>query len=66
MVTLTIPITTTPPPKGTPVPLTIPIVPQWAIVPLPNTELLPERLRVYQEEQQRVLQADAERRAAQR
>jgi hypothetical protein len=55
MVTLTIPIMTTPPPKGTPVPLTIPIVPQWAIVPLPNTELLPERLRVYQEEQQCVL-----------
>jgi hypothetical protein len=64
MVTLIIPITTTPPSEGTPVPLTIPTVLQWATVPQPDTGLILERLWTYQEEQQCVLQVDAERRAA--
>jgi hypothetical protein len=36
------PITTTPPPKGTPVLLTIPTVPLWTAAPQPGTGLLHE------------------------
>jgi hypothetical protein len=65
VVTPTIPIITTPSLKGTPMPQTIPTVPLWTIMLQSDTKLLPKRLRVNQEEHQRVLQADAKRRAAQ-
>jgi hypothetical protein len=55
VVTPTIPIATTPSPEGNPVPLTIPTVPLWSVVPQPNTELFPKWLRDHQEEQQHVL-----------
>jgi hypothetical protein len=45
--------------------LTIPTVPYRTAVPQLDTELLHERLRAYQEEQQRVLQAKVEHRAVQ-
>jgi hypothetical protein len=60
-----IPIATTPPPKGTLAPLTIPTVPQRVAMPQLDTGLLPEWLRAYQEEENNILQADAEHRAAQ-
>jgi hypothetical protein len=47
VVTLTIPITTTPPLEGTLAPLTIPMVPLWTEVLHPDFGLLPERLHAY-------------------
>jgi hypothetical protein len=49
---------------GHPMLQTIPTVPQRTAIPQPSTKLLPEWLWVNQEEQQHVLQADIERRAA--
>jgi hypothetical protein len=51
-VTLTIPITTTPPSEGILVPLIIPMVPLQTVVPQLDTELPLERLQAYYEEQQ--------------
>jgi hypothetical protein len=67
MVTLTIPITATPPLNNTLTLLTIPTVLLQIIVPQPDTGLPPDRLEAYQEEQQtqaHARQADAECRAA--
>jgi hypothetical protein len=69
VVTLIVPITTTPPSEGTPAPLTIPTVSLRTTVSQPNTGLLPEQQQAYEEEQQAracARQADAERRAKQR
>jgi hypothetical protein len=63
-VTPVIPIATTPPPEGTPVLQTTPTVQQWTTVPQLGTRLHPEWVLAYQEEQQCVLHADIERRAA--
>jgi hypothetical protein len=62
----TVPIVTTPLLEGTLAPLNIPMVPSWIVMPQPDPKLLPERLHAYQEEQQCILQANTERRAAQR
>jgi hypothetical protein len=69
MVTPIVPITTTPPPEGTPAPLIIPTILLRTTVPQPDTELSPEWLEAYKEEQQsraHAQQEDTERRAAQR
>jgi hypothetical protein len=49
VVTLTVPIVTTPPLEDTPVPLTILSVPLWITVSQPDTGLPPEWLQAYQE-----------------
>jgi hypothetical protein len=64
VVTSVIPIAATPPPEPNLTYQTIPTVPLLTAVPQTNTELLPEPLRANKEEQQCVLQADIERRAA--
>jgi hypothetical protein len=61
-----VPIATTPLLEGTPAPLTIPTVPTQTAMPQPDTRLLLERLRAYQEEQQHDLQVDTEREVEQR
>jgi hypothetical protein len=69
MVTLTVPIATTPPLEGTLVSLSILTVPLQTVTPQPCTRLLPEQQQAYQEEQQsqaHTWQVDAEPRAAQR
>jgi hypothetical protein len=52
VVTLAIPISTTPLPENTPALLTIPTSLQYTAVPQPDTRLPPDRLEAYQEEQQ--------------
>jgi hypothetical protein len=52
VVTPIVPITTTLPPEGTPVPLTIPTVPLWAVGPQLDVGLPPKQQQAYQEEQQ--------------
>jgi hypothetical protein len=52
MVTSTVPITTTPQPEGTSVPLTILMVPLQTAIPQQDTRLLHEQQQAYQEEQQ--------------
>jgi hypothetical protein len=42
VVTSAIPIVTMPPPEETPVLQTIPAVPQWTVIPQPDTGLLPK------------------------
>jgi hypothetical protein len=51
----TIPMATTPPPEGTPAPLTIPTILSQTTMPQPDSGLLPELLQAYQEEQQHTL-----------
>jgi hypothetical protein len=63
MVTLAIPIMTTPLLEGTPMLQIIPLVQQWMTVPKPNTGLLPKQLLAYREEQQHALRADIEHRS---
>jgi hypothetical protein len=43
VVTPTVPITTTPPPEGTPMPLTISTIPLWTAAPHLDTRPLPEQ-----------------------
>jgi hypothetical protein len=52
MLTLTIPITTTLPPKGTLAHLAIPMIPLRIAALQPDTRLLPDQQQAYQEERQ--------------
>jgi hypothetical protein len=52
MVTLTVPISTTPPPENTLALLTTPTVQLWTVAPQPGTGLLPKHKQIYDEEQQ--------------
>jgi hypothetical protein len=56
-----IPIATMLPPEETPMPQTIPMMPQWTATPIP----LPSQLMAYQEERRCALHDDIERKAMQ-